>query len=407
MTMTKIFSRQYRDVFRNRLASVQSISLSSLARSKQPYAWSMFAHHSRITLQKRKCGAGINFTTAAGDTSRKIRVGLLGARGYVGRELLRLLDEHPDMAVKACVSRSLHGTLVSELVPGLAHKAVPQDMAFSASGGNDPTELADLFAGEVDVWVLAMPNNVAAPFVAALQGETEHDSGPLLIDLSADYRFNADWTYGFPEHHGQRERLANAKRIANPGCYATGAQAALLPLVQAGFLTSSESPPSVFGVSGYSGAGTSPSPKNDTAFLADNIIPYALTNHIHEREVSAQIGVPTHFMPHVAPFFQGISLTVNASLGAPMTRGDLVTCFQEYYKDEPLIRIVDDGEITVKTHGTGQHGVTLGNFTVDEAAQRVVVVSLIDNLLKGAATQCVQNVNLAFGIDEYAGIPLE
>lgn len=329
-----------------------------------------------------------------------IRVGLLGARGYVGRELLRLLDTHPKMRVDACVSRSLDKTPVSDLVPGFS-----QDLAFSSDGGDDPDHLARLYDGKIDCWVLAMPNGVAAPFVDALRRNGD-STCPLLVDLSADYRFDDEWCYGLPEHRGRREKLGQSQRISNPGCYATGAQMALLPLIDAGLVAS---PPSVFGVSGYSGAGTTPSNKNDVEFLRDNIVPYSLTNHVHEREVSDQLKQSVHFMPHVAPFFQGINLTCNVQLTERKDRDEIIELFQNYYSDEKLVNVVSDPkvEVTVKTHGSYRHGVTVGGFTIDPASNRVVIVSLIDNLLKGAATQCLQNMNLSLGLDEFAGIPLK
>jgi N-acetyl-gamma-glutamylphosphate reductase len=127
-----------------------------------------------------------------------------------------------------------------------------------------------------------------------------------VVDLSADYRFNPAWAYGLPERHGSRELIRGAMRVANPGCYATGMQCSLFPLT--GLLSSGASP-HVFGVSGYSGAGTNPSRKNDLKELADNLMPYALNNHMHEREVthrlSAEVPAGIRFMPHVAPWFRG------------------------------------------------------------------------------------------------------
>ena len=128
-------------------------------------------------------------------------------------------------------------------------------------------------------------------------------------------------------------------------------------------------------------------------------------NHIHEREVSDKLNLNVDFMPHVAPFFQGISLTVNTRLSRnDLSRGDVVQMFQSYFQNEPLISVCEDEneEVTVKTHGTGRHGVTLGSFKL--MADRLVIVSVIDNLLKGAATQCLQNMNLALELNEFEGI---
>lgn len=152
--------------------------------------------------------------------------------------------------------------------------------------------------GDIDCWVMALPNGICKPFVDAVnQGA---DKGNVIIDLSADYRFDANWTYGLPELVN-RSDIAKATRIANPGCYATAAQLGIAPLIP--YLAGQ---PTTFGVSGYSGAGTKPSPKNDVNNLTNNLIPYSLTDHIHEREISAQLGTSIAFIPHVAVWFQGI-----------------------------------------------------------------------------------------------------
>ena len=152
--------------------------------------------------------------------------------------------------------------------------------------------------GEIDCWVMALPNGVCKPFVDAVEQGANKSS--VIVDLSADYRFDDKWTYGLPELV-DRSKIAKATRISNPGCYATAAQLGIAPLVP---LLGGQ--PTVFGVSGYSGAGTKPSPKNNVETLKNNIIPYSLTDHIHEREISAQLGESVAFIPHVAVWFQGI-----------------------------------------------------------------------------------------------------
>ena len=150
---------------------------------------------------------------------------------------------------------------------------------------------------EIDCWVMALPNGVCGPYVEAVD---QAGGESVIVDLSADYRFDDGWTYGLPELV-DRAKIAQSRRISNPGCYATAAQVGIAPLLgNLGGL------PTVFGVSGYSGAGTKPSPKNDVTFLTDNIIPYSLTDHIHEREISRQLGTEVAFVPHVAVWFQGI-----------------------------------------------------------------------------------------------------
>lgn len=145
----------------------------------------------------------------------------------------------------------------------------------------------------------------------------------------------------------------------------------------------------------------------------DNVIAYSLVGHVHEKEVGAQCDVPIAFMPHVAPYFQGIHLTVTghvvpAAGGAPPANAaDVARRFAQFYEGERLVRVLagEKDMPTVRTHGTGQHGVTVGGFSYDAKSGRVALVSCIDNLLKGAATQAVQNLNLALGVDEYAGLP--
>lgn len=183
-----------------------------------------------------------------------------------------------------------------------------------------------------------------------------------------------------------RKNLAGATRISNPGCYATGAHMSLRPLLP---LLDKHAAPTVFGVSGYSGAGTKPSPKNDLNVLRDNLLPYSLTGHIHEREVSYQLGTPINFIPHVAPFFQGIQLTVNVPLSKTVTSKDIHSIFEEFYQGEKLVKVLESGEPYVRDNA-GKHYVRIGGFAVHADGKRVVIATTIDNLLKGAATQAVQ-----------------
>jgi N-acetyl-gamma-glutamyl-phosphate reductase common form len=163
-------------------------------------------------------------------------------------------------------------------------------------------------------------------------------------------------------------------------------------------------PVQCFGVSGYSGAGTTPSDKNDPAKLRDNLMPYALVGHVHEREVTHQLGHPVEFLPHVAPHFRGLSITANLHLTQPMHRPDAIARYRRHYEEEPLVRIVEDAPWVSAIANC--HHVELGGFTVSEDGRRLVVVATEDNLLKGAATQAMQNLNIAFGFNEFEGIPV-
>lgn len=315
-------------------------------------------------------------------------VGLIGARGYTGRELINLINAHPHLNLTHVSSRELEGKpLEGYTKSNLTYVNLkPADLKTQE---------------EVDAWVLALPNGVCAPFVNQISEDVKSgaSSDKVLVDLSADYRFDTTWTYGLPEFN--RDNLKGATRIANPGCYATGTQMSLRPLLP---FFDKHAAPTVFGVSGYSGAGTKPSPKNDPAFLKDNLIPYTLTNHIHEREVSYQLGTPINFIPHVASWFQGISLTVNVPLAKTMTGNEVKSVFEEFYKGEQLVQVLESGEPLVRDNA-GKHFVRIGGFNVHPDGRRVVVTATIDNLLKGAATQALQNLNLALGYEEFAGIP--
>ncbi|KAI8976460.1 Aspartate/glutamate/uridylate kinase [Pilobolus umbonatus] len=315
-------------------------------------------------------------------------VGLIGARGYTGRELINLINNHPHLNLTHVSSRELEG----KPLEGYS-KA---DLTYC---NLKPTDLKA--QEEVDAWVLALPNGICSPFVNQITDDVKQGKSTekVLVDLSADYRFDNTWTYGLPEFN--RENIKGANRIANPGCYATGAQLSLRPLLP---FFDEYSAPTVFGVSGYSGAGTKPSSKNDPEFLRDNIIPYSLTNHIHEREVSYQLGKTVNFIPHVASWFQGIALTVNVPLSKTMTGEDIKSIYEEFYKGEQLVKVLESGEPLVRDNA-GKHYVRVGGFNVHPDGRRAVITTTIDNLLKGAATQAVQNLNISLGFDEYAGIP--
>ena len=165
-----------------------------------------------------------------------------------------------------------------------------------------------------------------------------------------------------------------------------------------------EAPVQCFGVSGYSGAGTTPSDRNDPDKLRDNLMPYALVEHVHEREVARRLGIAIEFMPHVAPHFRGLTVTANLHLRTPLDLDGARARYHARYAGEPLVRVVDEAPWVSRI--AGRHGAEVGGFTLSADGRRLVVVATLDNLLKGAATQALQNLNLAFGLPETAGIPL-
>jgi N-acetyl-gamma-glutamyl-phosphate reductase len=293
----------------------------------------------------------------------KKTLGLIGSRGYVGRELSALVERHGDLDLR---------------------------LAISQRDGQSPGDAA---SAELDVYVLALPNGTSEPYVEAI-ADARPDA--VIVDLSADHRGVAGWTYGQPERN--RALLRGARRIANPGCYATAAQLALAPLVPL-----LEGPANVFGVSGYSGAGTTRSAKNDPEALRDNLVPYTLTGHVHEREVTTQLGHPVFFMPHVAPFFRGLTVTASVALARAAAKGELTTRYVEAYGRESLVRFQE--EIPLVRDIVEKHETVIGGLTLSEDGRHAVVVATLDNLLAGAATQALRNVNLALGFPENQGVP--
>lgn len=313
--------------------------------------------------------------------SKPYRLGLIGARGYVGAELIRLLADHPSIELALVSSREREGLPVQDFEPTAANglryvnatpeQALPED---------------------IDVLVLALPNGMAAAWAKAFEAG---GSRAILLDLSADFRFDSGWHYGLPEL--DRQHSIRHKRISNPGCYATAMQLAIAPMRAqlAGAV-------SCFGVSGYSGAGTGPSPNNDPDNLRDNLIPYALTGHIHEREAAARLGCGIHFMPHVAPHFRGLSITASLPLKSPITAAEAEALYRDFYQGEPLIGI--QSNVPWLSAVANTPSALIGGFAASKDGNRLVVVSVLDNLLKGAASQALQNINLALGLKETAGI---
>jgi N-acetyl-gamma-glutamyl-phosphate reductase len=312
------------------------------------------------------------------------RIGIVGARGHTGAELIRLIQDHPELELAFVVSRELDGQRVADHVVRYFG-----DMCYCNLG---PASVA---AERADIVVLALPNGAALAYVEAIEAAAPDT---LVVDLSADYRFTPGWYYGLPEL--TRGKWRGEKRISNPGCYATAIQLSIAPLKE---LLSA--PPVSFGVSGYSGAGTTPSDKNDPDKLHNNLMPYSLTGHMHEKEASWQLGIPVDFMPHVAPHFRGLTVTTNLYLARALKREDVVARFQSRYAGEPLVKVVDEAPWVSRI--AHHHHAEIGGFALSADGKRVVVVATLDNLLKGAATQAMQNINRAIGVDETTAIPLD
>lgn len=312
----------------------------------------------------------------------KKKIGIVGARGHTGVELIRLIAAHPVLELAFVSSRELDGQLVAEHIQGFEG-----DLRYTS------LDAAAVAAQGVDVVILALPNGKAAPYVEAIDAAKPET---LILDLSADYRFDSSWYYGLPEL--TRNRWRGERHISNPGCYATAIQLSIAPLKDV-----LAAPPVCFGVSGYSGAGTTPSDKNNPDKLRDNLMPYALTGHMHEKEASSHLGIPVEFMPHVAPHFRGLTVTTNLYVSRSLKRDEVLARYRKAYAGEALVQVVDEAPWV--SHIAHQHHAEIGGFALSADGKRVVVVATLDNLLKGAATQAMQNINRVIGCDEMAGIP--
>lgn len=317
--------------------------------------------------------------------SEKKTIGIVGARGHTGAELIRLIAHHPVLELAFVSSRQLNGERVAD-----HNDAYDGPLRYARL---DPAGVAECGAAVV---ILALPNGKAEPYVEAINTVCPDT---LILDLSADHRFDDHWYYGLPEL--TRGQWRGEKCISNPGCYATAIQFAVHPVKDL-----LAAPPVSFGISGYSGAGTTPSDKNDPDQLRDNIMPYALVGHGHEREASVKLGLPVEFMPHVAPHFRGLTTTTNLYLSGAMKREDILRRYHAAYDGEPLIKVLDEHAPWV-SRVAGRHHAEVGGFTLSPNGRRLVVVATLDNLLKGAATQALQNINRAIGVDELTAIPLQ
>lgn len=237
---------------------------------------------------------------------------------------------------------------------------------------------------------MALSNNESTDYIKSIE---EHVPNIIIIDISADYRFDDGWAYKLPEIAAQTKD----NRISNPGCYASAIQFSLFPIKH---LISGKV--SCMGISGYSGAGATTNEKNDPNNLKGNIIPYSLSGHIHEKEVIKHCYEEISFSPHVANFFRGILTTSHIQLTKKASSSEIYDLYKSFYKDKKLIQVIK--EIPMINKVSNSHYVYIGGFEIDESGYGLTVCCTLDNLLKGAATQVIQNLNHACGLDELTGI---
>jgi len=339
----------------------------------------------------------------------KLKAAVVGAAGYAGEELLRLLMRHPNCEIAVITSRKYDGMTIGEIFPRFAESK----LTFSKPD-------VDQIIAECDVAFLALPHGLAAEYARPLKA-----GGVTVIDISADFRLRdmdkykkyykvdhpapelmADTVYGSPELY--REDIKKADLIACPGCYVTSVILAGTPLLRSGLVEKTGIIASC--MSGVTGAGR----KVDLPFIFpetnESVRAYGVTGHRHlpemEQELAVAAGVDEvkiNFAPHLVPVNRGINSTIFFDAADGCTIEKIAAAYVEAYADEPFVRVLGHGSLSDTKH------VTLTNFceisfAYDEHTNKVIVASCIDNLTKGASGQAVQNMNIRFGFEETAGL---
>jgi N-acetyl-gamma-glutamyl-phosphate reductase len=330
-----------------------------------------------------------------------MKAAIIGATGYLGAELLRLLGAHPELELVAAQGDSSVGQPLSAYYPGLG----------AAYG--------DLVVGELDLGALsgldvvfvAVPSGASQAIVSSLVGEAR-----LVVDLGADFRLKDPalypaW-YGFEHQRPElleraafglvelnREAIRSADLIAAPGCYVTAASLALAPLVQGGIIETTGI--IVDAASGTSGAGRNPSAFTHHGAVNESFSAYGLLRHRHTPEIEQTIGAQILFTPHLAPMTRGILATCYARPTSASSTEDLLEVLSAFYADEAFVEVTEDAPSTRSTYGTNLCRLSA---RFDERTGTVLVLSAIDNLTKGGAGQALQGANLALGLPEDLGL---
>lgn len=330
-----------------------------------------------------------------------MKVGIINVTGYTGVELARLLLQHPQVELASVTGRSAAGQKLGEVFPHLA--------------GIDLTIEAEL--GDVELVFSAMPHKESAREVIPLL-----EQGIKVVDISADFRLKdgseyerwygfshpapqllAQAVYGLPELH--RSKVSSAKLVANPGCYPTGAILALAPAVKAKMI---EPDIVVDSKSGVSGTGRTLNLSTHFSEANEDAAAYALEGHRHLPEIvqelkqlCPELSLSVTFVPHIIPMTRGILTTCYAPLVSGKNEKQIKELYLDFYKNEPFVRVVDSPPHTKHTSG---NNLCLVYPTIDHRTGRLVVISCIDNLIKGAGGQAIQNMNLMLGLPETMGI---
>jgi N-acetyl-gamma-glutamyl-phosphate reductase len=335
----------------------------------------------------------------------KIETAVIGASGYGGAELLRLMAHHAHFEPVLLIANSQAGARVRDLYPHLYHL---EELRFK------PLDQSREQLAQCRLVFCALPHGEAMRMLPGLKNE-------VIIDLGGDFRLKSaedyerwyglkhecpealpSWVYGLPEFF--RAEIRGAARISNPGCYATAAILAGAPLLAKGLV---EGALVIDALSGVSGAGRTPKAETNFSHVADDLRAYKVARHQHTPEIEMALGkyagkrALVSFTPHLVPAVRGIHVTCSGELSAGAAEKDLVQIFRDVYAGEPFIRVVESGAGTKEVRGS--NFVALTPY-LDRHSGRVIVTCVLDNLVKGAAGQALQNANLRFGFDEGLGL---
>jgi N-acetyl-gamma-glutamyl-phosphate reductase len=307
---------------------------------------------------------------------------VLGASGFSGAELLRLLAAHPTLTVGAISGDRNAGKDVSAVHPHLFP-------------GSPLVTLDEAFVYPAEVCFSCLPHGTGRSLLAGAEFE-------LIVDLAEDHRHAQGWTYGLPEL--DRESLGAAARVANPGCYPTASLLALVPFARAGLISGAIA---IDALSGYSGAGRLSEDRLLFASADAGAAAYGSIPHRHVAEIEAGLSLfggldlIVSFTPHLVPMSRGVLVTARAPLSTELDSADAVEVLRDHYRDEPFVRVLDEWPGTKAVLGSNSAHVSAH---VDERAGLLICSAAIDNLGKGAAGQAVQNSNICLGLDEDLGL---
>jgi len=336
------------------------------------------------------------------------RVAIVGASGYTGVELARILSLHPQVELTCLTSRQHAGVAFSEVFPSLRGLV---DIVC------DPVEV-DLIAAKADIVFTALPHKTAMEIIPSLLA-----AGCTVIDLSADYRLHdpkvyANWyeehtspellaeaVYGLPELY--RSQIVGKRLVANPGCYPTSVALGLAPALAAGVIDSKTL--IIDSKSGTSGAGRGAKEGSLFCEVNESFKAYGVAAHRHTPEIEQTLSeisghpVTVSFTPHLLPVNRGILSTCYGSLTGPYDTADLLEIYREFFAGEPFVRVLPAGRLPDVGHVRGSNYCDIG-VVADSRTGRLIAIAAIDNLVKGAAGQAVQNMNILLGCDESLGL---